>query len=502
MSNLKNIKDYLYNQRWCNFKSEISNGQVCNITFNTAAFGKDKILAVGRVEFADKKERCFMMPLKRAKDPADKNSVKLNGVTYKDAVAEKDFWTSLVSHFEKNRNRIDFPCGWHLEFEATSASVLKDCKNEASRPLGVEQSNTTVVVGDKRLAFKLERILAFSENENPEFEMNKKLMRDQSLVMPQTYGFLVLYNDKNQKASSGIIQEFVKNKGDMWNYSLKYIKEKLYRGYADHVLLNKNNCPEFMALIDRLGQKTQEMLDCLSQKDDNPAFTPQQADAAYLRTYQKQMEVLLYQTKRNIADNLENLPEPSKTQTRKLLKNWDGLTSKFVSRQIKKIRNSPAPETICRVHGDFHLGQVLVTEENDLKFTDFAGEPALPLEQRKQKHIAVRDYAGMYRSLDGYLGAVAIEDFAAETTDAAEAAKRRQYAQKALKPLINEASRRFLGRHTLDNPWLSLEIFRKNLYEVNYEVCHRPQMAYIPISGLNKLFTDGSLKTKTNGKEK
>ena len=52
----------------------------------------------------------------------------------------------------------------------------------------------------------------------------------------------------------------------------------------------------FFVLSNRTNKKrqkeTQEMLDCLSQKDDNPAFTPQQADAAYLRTYQKQMELI------------------------------------------------------------------------------------------------------------------------------------------------------------------------------------------------------------------
>ena len=65
--------------------------------------------------------------------------------------------------------------------------------------------------------------------------------------------------------------------------------------------------------------------------------------------------------------------------------------------------------------------------------------------------------------------------------------ERKAYAKKAVKPLIESASKTFLGRYTLQDPWLSLEILRKNLYEVNYEVNNRPHMAYIAIDGLTDL---------------
>lgn len=154
---------------------------------------------------------------------------------------------------------------------------------------------------------------------------------------------------------------------------------------------------------------------------------------------------------------------------------------------------------VCRVHGDFHLGQVMVTDDNDLCFVDFAGEPGIPIEQRKQKHINVRDIAGMYRSVSGYLGAVSVEEFAANAGSPELIQERKEYASKAISPLIDAASRAFLGQKTLKNPWLSLEVFRKNLYEVNYEVCNRPQMAYVPINGLSKLLGKSE---KLNVKEK
>ena len=55
--------------------------------------------------------------------------------------------------------------------------------------------------------------------------------------------------------------------------------------------------------------------------------------------------------------------------------------------------------------------------------------------------------------------------------------------------MIDRASAAFLGEHKLSDPWLSLEILRKNLYEVKYEVAERQEMAYAPIKGLMELFT-------------
>ena len=78
--------------------------------------------------------------------------------------------------------------------------------------------------------------------------------------------------------------------------------------------------------------------------------------------------------------------------------------------------------------------------------------------------------------------------------------KRKAFAQKAIKPLISEVSKTFLGKMSPNNPWLKLEIFRKNLYEVNYEVCNRQSMAYVPINGLADLLKDKTSNTITNRK--
>lgn len=506
MNTLKNTMKYLYQQRWCNFKSEIVNNNVRNITFDTVPLGEDKLIAIGKAEIQGETDRYFMMPLQRVSEGNDADTITLDGENYKDAVEEKDFWSTLIKHIRANGNTIEIPGGWRLEYSGMGKNDEAEKNQDAvSHPLNVEQSNSTVIVEGENapIAFKLERMLAFSKDENPEFDMNKKLMREECSVMPQTYGYFVLHNGNGEKASSGIVQEFIRNQGDMWNYSVNYIKQKLHQGFLTQTELNEQNCPEFMELAAKLGQRTQEMSDCFTKEDNNPDFTPEPVDDKFLHIYLKQLEVLLRKTQKNIADNLAFLSGATHTQAQNLLKNWNRLTSDFIQNQIEKINKSEDKGTVCRVHGDFHLGQVLVTENNDLKFIDFAGEPALPIDQRKQKHISVRDYAGMYRSLNGYLGAVAAEEFAAEANTPELAQRHKEYARKAIKPLMHQATKAFLGKQSLQNPWMSMEIFRKNLYEVNYEVCHRPQMAYVPIEGLNSLLGGKPpVNTRNNGIEK
>lgn len=507
----KNTADYLSRQRWCNFKEEIRLGKVRSIDYSTLPFDDgNKLLTIGTIKISAGKEeetRHFMMPLAVVDfdDLMYKNKhdiLRIDGKSYVDALQRPDYWQKMSEFLRQNNGGITFPNGWTLEYKDISGKdVLTAHGGSSSHPLGVEQSNTTLSVGDDEIAFKLERMLFFSDKTNPEFEMNEKLMKEKSTVMPQTYGYLILRNPRDKTmASSGIVQEFVRNQGDLWNYGLNYLRQRLNEGYLRQRPLTAEENPHFVSLMRNLGQKTAEMSECLSRPDDNSAFTPEPADERFVHIYRKHLEFLLIKTRNAIQDNLENLPEPTKVKAAKLLENWKPLTKDFTDRQIDGINRSAEKGQIVRVHGDFHLGQVMVTKDNDLRFIDFAGEPAAPFEERRQKHISVRDLAGMYRSIKGYLGSVAVEEFVKEAPDETTAESRRRYAEKAVKPLIDESARLVLNGRSLKEPWLALEVLRKNLYEVNYEVSNRPQMAYVAINGLADMLQPENPKTPVNTK--
>lgn len=489
------ILDYLYECRWCNFKEDIRRGNVSNISLESKAFdGGNKLFCVGKAETADGKTSYFSMPLARkGAILPDRQVLVLDGEIYADAALEPDFWQSFNRFLAENNGEVKFESGLKLKYMPFSNSKLPEGIEAAeSKALGVEQSNTTLNVGDGTAAFKLERMLEFDYEINSEFEMNEKLMREGAEVMPKTFGGFVWEMPDGKTASAGIVQEYVKNRGDMWGWCLDYLEKRLQVNYLRQINLSAENSPEFMELMAKLNKKTEEMGACLAKEDANPNFTPEPANEFFAHKYKKQLEVLLYQTRHNIELNMERLPEPARSQAEGLLSNWEEVTGAFVDKRMNRIRELNGKSgTLNRVHGDFHLGQVMVTDDYDLKFIDFAGEPALPMAQRKEKHINVRDIAGMYRSIAGYLGAVAVENFAAKAPDAATAGVRKQWAEKAVKPLIGSASARFLGERGLDDPWLSLEILRKNLYEVNYEVSNRPSMAYVPIGGLSALLNTG-----------
>ena len=491
--NIEKITKYLEKCRWCNFKEDIEKGRVNNISFEKMPYDNgNKLFVIGEVTLNDNVVRYFSMPLAKHNEmPKDSKTdvIKMDGEVYTDALLEPDFWPTFMKFVNDNDGKVKFSNGWTLErYDIAQAERIDECANESSKALGVEQSNTTLNVGKGKLAFKLERMLEFSSDVNSELEMNEKLMRENCSVMPQSFGTFIWRMPDGRTASSGIVQEFVKNKGDMWNYLLDYLEPKLQEAYLHQKNLTPEDNPEFMSLIRTLATKTQEMGECFARPDNNPHFTPENVDDAFIRNYNNQFQVLIYQAKHNIQSNLKKLPADTRAEAEKILAGWDESTATFVETQLKRINALENKGTLNRVHGDFHLGQVMVTPDNDLKFIDFAGEPGLSMAERQQKHLSVRDVAGMYRSIKGYLGAEAANNFAKSAPDELTAATRKAWAKKAVQPLIDAAAQTFLADKTLQNdPWLALEVLRKNFYEVKYEFNNRPGMAYIPVSGLSEL---------------
>ena len=227
-----------------------------------------------------------MMPLAKA-EKNETDTIEIDGQKYVDALQCSDYWQKMNEFLRQNNNVITFPNGWQLTYKnLVDENFMEEHGKAQSRPLGVQQSNTTLSVGDDEIAFKLERMLQFSKKENPEFEMNEKLMRENSSVMPKTYGYFVLSNLQNDtKSSAGIVQEYVKNQGDLWNYALSYLKKRLTAGYLMQKDLMPEENPHFMRLMKILGDKTAEMSECLSRADENPAFTPETVNEKIVHHY-------------------------------------------------------------------------------------------------------------------------------------------------------------------------------------------------------------------------
>ncbi len=489
--------NYIHAQRWCGFKQEIADGKVTDVDLDAIPFDNgNKFFTLGTAKFSDGTKKKFFMPL--AKGHMDGiESVTIDGQEYFDAMKAPDYWKSLMNFFKENHNSVKFQDGSVVKYHSIGGKeVVQDNLDASSKPLNVEQSNTTIRVGDD-IAFKQDRMIESDYGVSVEVEMNAKLMETGCSAMPKTYGAFIMKEPSGEIATLGVVQEFVPNQGDLWSYASKYLVNALRDAQAKgQDKINVFEHKEFLKMMHDLGRKTTEMSECLARPNGNPDFEPVPVDEAYLYKYEKNLAVLLYQTEKTIEQNLQSLDGDTKKQAENLLQNWDNLTHNFVQYQVKKINNGEVQNNIVRVHGDFHLGQVLVTKDNDLKFLDFAGEPGLSVKERKSKYPETRDFAGMYRSISGYLGPVVAETFAAtgEIVKRANGSEKKitnpeqeAWANQAVIPIIEAATQAFLDGRSEQEPMLALEILRKNLYEVQYEVGNRPDMAHIPVKGLVNL---------------
>ncbi len=489
--------NYIHAQRWCGFKQEITEGKVVDVELDAVPFDAGrKFFTLGTAKLDDGTEKKFFMPLAKGKmDGVD--SVFINGQEYFDAMKAPDYWKSLMVFFKENHNAVTFNNGAVVKYHTIGEKeVVQNNLFSASKPLNVEQSNTTIRVGED-IAFKQDRMIESDHGVSVEVEMNAKLMGAGCSAMPKTYGAFIMKEPNGEIATLGIVQEFVPNRGDLWSYANNYLVNALNEAQANgQDKINVADHREFIEMMRDLGRKTAEMSECLARSNGDPDFEPIAIDDAYLYKYEKSLAVLLYQTEKTIEQNINGLDDATKAQAKELLQNWDNLTHNFVHKQIKKLNNGEAQSSIVRVHGDFHLGQVLVTKNNDLKFLDFAGEPGLSVKERKVKYPETRDVAGMYRSISGYLGPVVAETFAAtgEIVKRANGTEKKitnpeqeAWANQAVIPMIEAATQAFLNGRSESEPMLALEILRKNLYEVKYEVGNRPDMAHIPVKGLVSL---------------
>jgi maltose alpha-D-glucosyltransferase/alpha-amylase len=183
---------------------------------------------------------------------------------------------------------------------------------------------------------------------------------------------------------------------------------------------------------------------------------------------------------------------------KRLLAGQDGL-----ARLVERLADAGRGSLQTRVHGDFHLGQVLVAQ-GDAYLIDFEGEPTRPIAERRHKSSPLRDVAGLLRSID-YAAATADD----ATHDSIPEAMREQRTA-LLQRYRSEASQAFLGAYravarAAPHPWatpeaeealIALFSLQKAAYEIRYEAANRPGWIGLPIRGLAALLDQLTSDTK------
>ncbi len=348
------------------------------------------------------------------------------------------------------------------------------------RPAG-EGSNCALILGD-RLFFKAYRRL--HEGINPELEIGR-FLTEQGFAHIIPVAGAVEYQGPGGPITVGLLQGYVDNQGDAWSFVLHYLDGVLTRALVqpeEAVPLDVAGEPHgaHLHLMALLGQRTGELHAALATLTGDAAFDPEPLGSAEPANLKRKVQQELAATARLLRARLADLGEVEQGLAQAVEGQWPAIEARLAA----------LPDEIdglfkCRQHGDYHLGQVLVVE-HDFVIIDFEGEPARPLAERRGKQSPLRDVAGMLRSFD-YAAHAAVARLTIE----------RPGDRAAIEPLAREWARAAGGRFLAAwreaapaTPWegaaalLELFTLEKVLYEVRYELDHRPDWVAVPLRGL------------------
>jgi malto-oligosyltrehalose trehalohydrolase/4-alpha-glucanotransferase len=332
-----------------------------------------------------------------------------------------------------------------------------------------EQSNTSVRVGDKAI---LKVIRKLEHGPHPELEVGRFLTTDGHFDgVPAMLGWVELAQGE-ETVTLSVLQQFVPNEGDGWGWLL----DRLQRAAGPD---GGTELREATAWIRQVGRRTAEMHRAFATDSNDPDFRPEPIGQADVQSWTEAVHSMAERALDGLGASLDRLDPATRAMADVLLSRRDEMNGR-----VNALLQDVPSFAKTRHHGDYHLGQVLVAG-GDAIIVDFEGEPMRPLTERRARHAALRDVAGMLRSL-AYAEAAARGD----VTDPA----RRQ----CLSAWVEHAASVFLDAYmdaVEDSPGcppsrpdaeriVRFFMLEKALYEVVYELANRPTWVSIPLAGV------------------
>jgi len=398
--------------------------------------------------------------------------------------------------------------GNHYTLKAEAGKFLIEKgipENLTSKVLKADQSNSAIVFNNiffVKLFRKVEYMV------NPDFEIINFLTGQHQFEHIPSYGGSVeLQHPEKPKMLLLMLQQLVPNKGDAWQYFIAELKDFFSKVVSDeyhqrplpirpHTLsLNWENTPSSLQdLIGKdvaeraalLGKRTAEMHLALANAPNNPDFSPRPLDDNFQKHLLQNLEKIVKNKFELLEKNIEKVPVSLKREAKEMLLQYDRVIA-FLHRVLGK----PLEGNRIRIHGDYHLGQVLVTD-NDYCILDFEGEPDKPHEERRDLYPSLKDVAGMMRSFRYAAYAVLFQQYENDAT-------LRDKLMPVADVWYHYISRYFLGAYIEAargsgvipeddkiNDLLQIYSFKKAIYELGYEINNRPDWAVIPLQSLVK----------------
>ena len=402
------------------------------------------------------------------------------------------------------------------EIRASYTEIFQDIRSHAGgdlppRLLKGEQSNNSIAYGDRMILKFFRRV---QEGLNPDLEIGLFLTQKAHFArVPAVAGAFEYRAEDGGVASVGILQRFVPNQGDAWRFTLQSLKgfweETAKRPAgppasaaetANPVLSHETALPPvateligpYLHEAALLGKRTAELHLALASDPFDPGFAPEPFELSFLSGLENSARELAARNFELLRRKLDQLPREVRNQAVDILSRESAILEKF-----KSLGGGKNLGLRIRIHGDYHLGQVLYTG-SDFVIIDFEGEPARPLVERRIKHSPLQDVAGMVRSFHyAAFAHLLVPDSAASQSPARDLQKSASWAQSwyawVVSRFLNSyfeiaQSGSFLppSREEI-SALLQVHLLEKAIYELGYELNNRPTWVGIPLAGISQL---------------
>ena len=444
------LHDWVVEQRWFGSKSrDVSQIEIAEAVV-LRADPPMLVLAIVEARFGEGTHDTYQLPigLRPASEGWPEGVIaETGGWTIYDALADPAQGRELLHRLRKGD---DVPVeDGAVRFRWAPSAPQGAAGSVDVRPVGVEQSNSSVVFGEALILKAFRRV---EPGVNPELELLRFLSaRGFEHIAPLAGWYEV--QGRRIDATLGVLQEYLADAREGWDLVLEGIAT------APDPLLER---------LRQLGGVTGELHTALGSESEDPAFAPDEPSA-------EAMALLVADIDEQIERVFLELPD-------------EGPTAEIAGRgqdvreRLQMLSATGTGGRVIRTHGDLHLGQTMLTDRGWV-ILDFEGEPARPLPERRLKRSALRDVAGMLRSFSyAAAGARILRGVAAP--EGWEAAAREAY----LEGYRERIDRQLLppGQDAIDRLLAVFEL-EKAVYELRYELDNRPDWVAIPVAGIVRL---------------
>jgi trehalose synthase-fused probable maltokinase len=449
----ESLRDWVHDQRWYASKSRAVTG--IEVVEGLVLREDPKLfLALVQTRFATGTHELYQLPLTlypAADSGIGKPIARTGDWCAYDALAEPGQLTELMRRIEAGEE-IDAAEGRFSFHRAEGASTSAVSENATVRPIGVEQSNSSIVFGDA-LVLKVFRKL--EPGINPELEVLRFLTARGFPNIAPLHGWYD-YDGHALAATLGVAQQFFPQATGGWELALEKIEI---------------DSEWFLGQLGDLGAVTAQLHTVLASDAGDPAFSPEEPS-------QEAMSLLTATVDEDIERMFVRLPDDERVAP--ILGRGQDVRERLAARaQIG------TGGRVIRTHGDYHLGQTLHTPDGWV-IIDFEGEPARALPERRAKRSPLRDVASMLRSFAYVASAVEIQRGGQAPADFEQHAR-----ERFLERYLAEIDSALLppGEAAIANV-LSIFELEKAVYELQYELDNRPDWVPIPVAGIRRLLEE------------